>query len=247
MKTLAHYLLERVTSLRSFCAPFPSTFTGRCNASRTLPLLGALGVLAAQSVATASTTWTSPTWNVSTVIPDNDEVGLSDTHTVAIPQINQIENVAVTVLVTGGWNGDLYAYLVHDSGFAVLLNRPGRSLANPDGSATQSMAVRFEDSATLDIHTGLPMSGGLFSGAYQPDGRTTDPLLVLDTDPRTAMLASFTGLDPSGSWTLFVADQSAGFQSTLQSWSLEITGVPESGSAVIGMVSGIGLLIRRRR
>jgi hypothetical protein len=43
----------------------------------------------------------------------------------------------------------------------------------------------------------------MVSGTYQPDGRTTDPLTVLDTDPRMAMLSSFTGLDANVTWTLF--------------------------------------------
>ena len=33
----------------------------------------------------------------------------------------------MTLNLSGGWNGDLYAYLVHNSGFAVLLNRVGRN------------------------------------------------------------------------------------------------------------------------
>ena len=35
---------------------------------------------------------------------------------------------------------------------------------------------------------------GSVSGTYQPDGRTTDPLVALDTDARTAMLSSFIGI-----------------------------------------------------
>lgn len=44
--------------------------------------------------------------------------------------------ITVTINLTGGWNGDLYAHLVHESGFSVLLNRTGRSLADPDGSGS---------------------------------------------------------------------------------------------------------------
>jgi MYXO-CTERM domain-containing protein len=209
-------------------------------------ILCALGVLAFHSSAFASTTWNGPTWNVSTAIPDNNDVGFTDTRSVSIPDATEIESLTVTINLTGGWNGDLYVYLVHGDGFSVLLNRPGRSLANPDGSAASGMSITIADSATMDIHTAMPMSGGSVSGTYQPDGRETDPLLVLNTDARTAMLADFIGLDPNGTWKLFVADQSAGETSILQSWSLSITTVPEPSAALLGLLGAV-LLLRRRR
>jgi subtilisin-like proprotein convertase family protein len=206
-----------------------------------LPVLLLLALPAA-----ASTTWTGPTWNVSTAIPDNDEVGITDTRSVSIPGITEIQSVTVNLNFTGGWNGDLYAYLVHADGFTVLLNRPGRSVASPDGSAASGMSITIADSAIMDIHTAIPMSGGSVSGTYQPDGRETDPYNTLNTDARTAMLADFTGLDPNGTWKLFVADQSAGETSSLQSWSLTITAVPEPGTCTLLGLSVGALLIRRR-
>jgi subtilisin-like proprotein convertase family protein len=196
--------------------------------------------------ASASTTWTGPTWNVSTAVPDNDDVGLTATRSITIPAITEIQNVSVNLHFTGGWNGDLYAYLVHGSGFSVLLNRPGRSLSHPDGSATVGMQITFDDAAFSDVHTAIPISGGLVTGTYQPDGRTTDPHLTLNTDSRPAMLSSFDGLAASGIWTLFVADQSAGETSTLQSWALTIQGVPEPSTALLALL-GILPLLRRRR
>jgi hypothetical protein len=123
-------------------------------------LLGVLGVLAVNTSSFAATTW-SQTWNVSTVIPDNDEVGFTDTRMVTIPAVTEIESLSVNLNFTGGRNGDLYAYLVHGDGFAVLLNRPGE-------------------------------------------------------------------------------------ESTLQSWSLSITAVPEPSSALLGVMGAV-LLLRRKR
>jgi subtilisin-like proprotein convertase family protein len=234
-------------SLATF-ASWRFNFFSKMRAGRPRSLfLCALGVLAVSSSLQASTTWNGPTWNVSTAIPDNNDVGLSDTRTVSIPDATEITGVTVNLTFTGGWNGDLYAYLVHGSGFSVLLNRPGRSLANPDGSASSGMSITIADSASMDIHTAIPMSGGSVSGTYQPDGRETDPLAVVDTDARTAMLADFIGLDPNGDWTLFIADQSAGDTSTLQSWSMTINAVPEPSSALLLLFSGAALLIHRRR
>lgn len=195
--------------------------------------------------ASAATTFTG-TWNVSAVIPDNDDVGYSNTQNISDPGMTEITGITVDLTFSGGWNGDLYAYLVHDSGFSVLLNRPGRSISAPDGSATVGMDITFDDNAGSDIHTAIPMSGGPVSGTFQPDGRITDPLLVLSGDSRPAMLSSFIGLNANGSWTIFVADQSAGDVATLDSWSLSVTAVPEPGTAALGVI-GILLVLRRKR
>src|SRR5690242_4320481 len=62
------------------------------------------------------------------VIPDANPTGWSDTRNVDWNgQFGSgswnITDVNVVLNVSGGYNGDLYAYLVHGSGFAVLLNR----------------------------------------------------------------------------------------------------------------------------
>ena len=154
-----------------------------------------------------------------------------------------------------GANGSVWHFAVQTDGkvlvggsFTSIGGQTRNNIArlNPDGSASSGMSITIADSAAMDIHTAIPMSGGTVTGTYQPDGRNTDPLVVLDTDSRPAMLSSFTGLDASGSWTLFVADQSAGDQSTLESWSLTITGVPEPSSALLLITSSL-LLARRRR
>lgn len=193
--------------------------------------------------APAATTFTG-NWNVTAAIPDNDDVGFADSRLVTAPEITAIQSVTVGLSFSGGWNGDLYAYLVHDSGFTVLLNRPGRDTGSPDGSAASGMTVVLDDLAAADIHTAIPMGGGPVAGTYQPDGRTTDPLAVSAGDPRPATFASFTGLDANGTWTLFVADQSAGNTATLDSWTLAITGVPEPSAALLAATASL-LLWRR--
>jgi subtilisin-like proprotein convertase family protein len=195
--------------------------------------------------ASASTTFTN-TWNVSTVIPDNDDVGFTTSQNVSDTGMTQIENVTVNLNFAGGWNGDLYVYLVHGSGFSVLLNRPGRSLSALDGSGTVGMEITFDDNAATDLHTAIPLTGGSVSGTFQPDGRITDPLLVLNTDARPAMLSSFVSLNANGNWTLFVADQSPGDTATLTSWGLSITAVPEPSAALLGGLGVLALLRRRR-
>lgn len=188
----------------------------------------------------------SQTSIVSTVVPDNDDVGLVNTQTIVLAEPGTVTDVSVSITFSGGWNGDLYAYLASDTGFAVLLNRPGRSASMTDGAGSSGMSITISSGATEDVHTGLPLSGSSVTGTFQPDGRETDPALALDTDARTALLDSFNGIDGAGVWTLFVADQAAGGTSTLESWTLNLTVVPEPTT---GLLMGFATLMafRRRR
>jgi hypothetical protein len=175
----------------------------------------------------------------------------------AIPQ-NSILDVNVTLQLNGGWNGDLYAYLVHPGGFAVLLNRPGVTGSDAFGYGDSVLNVTFADSAANgDIHRYQTVPGYQTSiangSAWAPDGRLAGPTSVVETDPRTAFLSSFNGSDPNGGWTLFVADLSNGGVSTLTGWGLQIdavpAGVPDSAStlALLGMaLSGLAWFGHRR-
>lgn len=205
------------------------------------------------TVARAAVTFTS-TFSASMTIADNDETGAVDRRTItpgtgdvpSAPEIYIITDVIVSLNFSGGWNGDIYAYLIHDSGYAVLLNRIGRDAGNPDGSSTSGFAVTLDDSAPTNIHQPLSTSGVL-TGVYQADGRSTDPGSVVTSDPRGALLSSFNGLNAAGEWTLFVADLNPGDQSTLESWALTITAVPEPSGAVLLLGAGLFALRRRRQ
>ena len=195
------------------------------------------------AVVNAATTVNSA-FMVSTTVPDNSIIGLADTRAI-VSNITSITSVNIAITLAGGWNGDLYAYVSHASGFCVLLNRPGRSAALPDGSSSSGFDIRFTEAATADVHTSIP-GNGLVTGDYQPDARNEDPLRVLDTSLRSAFLGSFTGLDPNGDWTLFVADISPGGTTVVENWTLTITGVPEPTSGLLVAYSALLLFIRRR-
>jgi subtilisin-like proprotein convertase family protein len=180
-------------------------------------------------------------------VPDGNLVGWSDTRTVSGIS-GSISNVSVTLDLSGGWNGDLYAYLVHDTGFAVLLNRVGRDTGNADGYGTAGMNVTLSDAAALgNIHS---VSVPSPSGIYQPDGRNIDPRTA-PADFNTpinppALLGSFNGGNPSGNWTLFIADVQSGDVTAVQSWGLNIELVPEPSCLALFLGGMIGLYRPKR-
>jgi subtilisin-like proprotein convertase family protein len=61
------------------------------------------------------------------LVPDNNPSGYSTTFT-ASGLASAIADISISLDITGGFNGDLYAYLVSPQGqLAVLLNRVGVS------------------------------------------------------------------------------------------------------------------------
>lgn len=211
-------------------------------------------VLSLGRVAQAQTN-VSYTFNVNTAIPDGNAVGLSSVGTVA-NVIGYTTNVQVSLNISGGFNGDLYAYLVGPGGgMSILLNRSGLTAGNPFGYANTGFNITLNDGAT-NVHS-YQLSGsfngsGQLTGNWAPDGRNIDPQSagsVFDAAATSSDLAVFNTLIPNGDWTLFIADLSGGGQSTLVSWGLTIVTVPEPQTWTLAFLGGLGFLfvLNRRR
>ena len=169
--------------------------------------------------------------NLNATITDNNANGYQNSLIVTDP-IGTVSKVTVTLNISGGFNGDLYGYLVHldangqNSGFAVLLNRVGVTALNPDGSSDAGFIITLSDSASTDIHN-VSNDGAPVTGTYLPDARTAD-------------FSSFNGGNAQGTWTLFFADVSAGDESTLVSWNLQLTTpVPEPVTTALIIFGGL--------
>jgi subtilisin-like proprotein convertase family protein len=202
--------------------------------------------------------------NLNMAIPD-DNPNVVQNSQIMTGLAGSIAKIQVTLDIAGtgdggAFNGDYYVALVNSAGgFAVLLNRAGMSSENPYGYGDDGFNVTFSDSAPDDIHLYQNYSdtfnlGGQLTGVWQPDGENISPL----ADPsafdaalsqQTAMLSSFDGGNPDGTWTLFLADLSEGGTGQLVSWSLDITTVPEpAGNRIfaVGFIASLWFLRRRK-
>lgn len=219
---------------------------------RSLPLLFAMACVPAAHGAV--TTYSDA---AGVLIPDGSSSGLGRLITVPA-SAESVVSIEVSLQIDAApsaFLGDLYVYLSNGTDSAILLNRAGRTTSAPAGYGdNQNLNVTFSASGASDIHnyrtavTGsetIPLSSVL-NGIWQPDGRLTDPALVLDTSPRTNLLNVFDGDNAAGNWTLFVADLSTGGQHELVSWSITLTTVPEPSALLLGL-GALPLAFRRRR
>ena len=176
------------------------------------------------------------------VIPDNNPSGYANTISVS-GLGSQLTGVIVQLNISGGYNGDLLAYLTYGGQTVTLLNRVGTGGGNTYGYADTGFAITLNDSGSTGLHNYQANSptyngSGQLTGTWQPDsGGTT-------------FSSAYGGVDPNGTWQIFFADMSAGDQSTLVSWSLDITAVPEPVNVAMA-IFGVGFVgagaVRRYR
>jgi len=192
---------------------------------KTFFLATVLGSAFAAQAVIYSTNWNSGFANDG-VVPDNNLSGWSDTRTVS-GVAGTIQDISVTLDLANGWNGDLYAYLVHGDGFAVLLDRAGYPASS----------YGYDDTGfnvTLNI-TGNPIeSYQSHSPSFNGNGQ------LLGEWAAHSGLGSFVGLDPNGTWSLFIADYNGGGITTVQSWGLQmdIVAVPEVETWIAAALAG---------
>jgi hypothetical protein len=186
------------------------------------------------------------TWTLNTLLQPGNPVGFANSQTFQGLSTDPITSVAVSLDISGGYNGGLYGYLVlqdanNNTATEVLLNQIGTTPANPfgsDGAGLDNVTLSDTGTANGSIHnaTGVP------TGLWEPDSANT-----LD--------GTFGGMTANGTWTLFLADLDSGTPApTLMRWSLnvDVTAVPEPAS---GWMAGFGgllflagqRLIRKRR
>jgi subtilisin-like proprotein convertase family protein len=131
-------------------------------------------------------------------IPDNNSAGISSK--ILITNNKIIRDVNVTVNITHPWIGDLDLMLISPSGKSVLL------VANSIDDGLNYTNTVFDDGASLSISSGVAP----YTGTFRPE----------------ELLSSFNDEFSSGNWTLKAVDSGPDDLGTIDSWSLEICGVP---------------------
>lgn len=199
-----------------------------------LTLFLSLAVVTSLTAQTATTN--SLSLNPNIVIPDGSPVGLTESLNLSCVG-GPISAVTFSLDITGGFNGDLYAYLVSPQGqLAVLLNRPGITSANALGYGDGGLNITLDNTAAVNVHDygsgSYSVNGsGQVTGTWAPDGRAIDPQssgTVFDAATTTANLGLFTGGNADGTWTFFIADlSSGGGTATLNNLALNVITVPE--------------------
>ena len=206
-----------------------------------------LGIILATAMVSSAQNPTNRSFTVTpgVTIADNNLNGWATTFGVS-GMTGVVTNISVTLNISGGFNGDLYAYLVDPYGhMAVLLNRVGLTSGNAYGYNDSGFNVTLSSDVGLqNINTFTTGNGGVVTGIFAADGRNIDPLSspsVFDSALVTAGLDVFTGgYSPNGEWTFFIADLSGGGVSTLNSVMLTIITPEPQAWAILG--GGFGVL-----
>jgi hypothetical protein len=201
--------------------------------------------LLALAVTAHATLVINDTFTVNQSIPDANASGITTSHTYSGLDANTINGVSVSLDITGGYNGDLYGYLVlrdanGNATSALLLNRVGTTGGDPFGSDGSGFShITLSDAGVIDIHGVNPGYGNAVStGTYLAD----------QSLGANSLNATFGTSTANGTWTLFLADLSGGDQSTLVSWGLNVSVVPEPVTWALGIFAvALAVVVIRRR
>lgn len=168
--------------------------------------------------------------NVNITVPDGNAAGI--TSTISVGSLgNVLNSVSLTLNISGGNDGDLYAYLSYNGTSVVLLNRPGLA----------------RDPAGIGYTTAGYNNVTLSDGGYANINITQNPATGGTYNPSAGSLAfaGYNGMNPNGNWVLFVSDLSGGDVSfsRLDSWSLTLNAVPEPVNVALGVFAAALLAV----
>jgi len=186
------------------------------------------GMLASATLSYVNQTLTYGVGSGGLAIPDGSPVGVaSQMNFTANTTGNQMIGVTVGLNVSGGYDGNLYAYLISPTGtLVVLMDHPGSA---PFYAAGSGMTVTLDSSAGTGIQSVAETYRQNLAGTYAPLGNLSG-------------IAAPGGNDGTGNgtWTLFFADLTrGGGQAYLDSWTLNLTVVPEPVTLSLGLFAAM--------
>jgi hypothetical protein len=132
--------------------------------------------------------------------------------------------------------------------------------ANGEGSSITSLTLTFllQSGFSSDLSGYLRLGNGnttyfydltsfIHNQTLSQSSSTTYSLDFSTTTFGSDFSSSFGGQNPNDTWTLFFADTSAGGQTTLNGWSLDITAVPEPVNVALGVFAAVFGAVNVRR
>jgi subtilisin-like proprotein convertase family protein len=188
--------------------------TARASRPGTTLLLAGFALLLVQTLVLGQSTFSNPT---AISIPDHGSAQpFASTITVA-GSTGLISHVTVTLNnFSHSWLQDLSISVVGPAGQTVsLLSGAGRDCA------LQGATLTFSDSAAATV----PFAGTIGTSGFQPSNYSADgTVAVPSAGPQASVLSSLCGLNPNGSWSLFVTDRAAEDSGSIAGgWSLQFT------------------------
>ncbi|MFN3939293.1 MAG: proprotein convertase P-domain-containing protein, partial [Chitinophagales bacterium] len=141
--------------------------------------------------------------------------------TVSVGATGSIASVTVSINLYHTWPDDIDILLEGPTGAtSVLMSDAGGS--TDIGTVSAGWDIVFDQSAT----TAIPDATAIAAGTYKPADYVTVGETFTAPAPagaHTANLNNFAGTSPTGTWNLWIVDDTGGDLGTVFSWSLTIT------------------------
>ena len=201
-------------------------------------LTSAAALLAAPAVLAAD--WTTNNNNIA-INDDTYDGSLGSMQGISINVSGEgavLTDIDVIMDISHTWMGDLVWKIQAPNGAVVfLMSRPGYAEPADDGSGCcgnsgdLALGVPYE----LDDANGSSSENG-FSGASTRHSSGFN---------QSHGLTSLNGIDPNGTWTVYIGDAAGGDVGVFDGYTLQITSIPAPGA--IALLGAAGLISRRRR
>ena len=137
-------------------------------------------------------------------IPDDNATGVSST--ITVPSTANLIDLDIDIDISHTYVGDLSITIEHGGVSAVILDRPGVPATNFGCDQDDILAI-FDDEGTVAAETSCSNGGVAINGNVIPNN----------------ILSVFDGMDPTGVWTITVADGEGIDTGTLNAWCVNAT------------------------
>jgi subtilisin-like proprotein convertase family protein len=123
--------------------------------------------------------------------------------------------VSFTIAVAA-WR-DIDALLVGPGGNSILMS----DVCGTNASSAINVNLTFDDDASQSLFESCPPTPS--AGTYRPTNFDTADSFPGVAPPYLLGLSNFRGISPNGAWQLYVNDDTAGDQVTINGWTLDLT------------------------